>query len=335
MKKIKLIIALLSFIIIRNEVNAQGFSFDKEDYVAREVVENTRGSLPSRVSLKSFAPIIYPQESGNCVAQSFANAMSILIAKEKRLYDAAKITLYRPSPFFMYYSLKDVTDGSCEKGLDAEKAANFLLENGAMLMMGVEYPNYYPFTSTVLCDDYPPSYIEDKELAKRVKPSNIYRIETLADIKVALANGMPVVIGMMVPESFIECKTYVWSPSYLDKIDNSYGHAMTVIGYDDNLYGGSFEIMNSWGEDWGVNGFTRIKYKDAINWILAGWALERDFNTTQYQFKGDIESKKESETKFSEEIVKIFSEARNDTLTVNPFFQRKDLSRIFNDLGAE
>ena len=32
-------------------------------------------------------------------------------------------------------------------------------------------------------------------------------------------------------------------------------HAMTIIGYDDNKYGGAFEVMNSWGEAFGNKGF--------------------------------------------------------------------------------
>ena len=35
---------------------------------------------------------------------------------------------------------------------------------------------------------------------------------------------------------------------------------MTIIGYDDYKFGGSFEIMNSWGTDFGENGFLWIPY---------------------------------------------------------------------------
>ena len=33
------------------------------------------------------------------------------------------------------------------------------------------------------------------------------------------------------------------------------GHAMVVVGYDDDKYGGAFEILNSWGTYWGNKGF--------------------------------------------------------------------------------
>jgi hypothetical protein len=289
-------------------------------------VQGERSYLPTQVSMKKYTPIIYPQETGNCVAQSFANALNILIAKENNLTDKESITILRPSPFFIYYSNKAKNDYDCQAGLDAEKAAVNILNMGVVPMMTVEYPNYYPFTNQILCNTYPPVYAKDVSNAAKMKPSNIYKIESLLDIKVALANNMPVVIGMIVPPSFMECKSYIWRSRPTDKIDNSYGHAMTIVGYDDNSFGGSFEIMNSWGEDWGINGFTRIRYSDAANWIVAGWAFERKSNST-YKFDGDFREKYDS-IKPNEDMIKIFSESRNDTLVVNPFFQRTDLKEL-------
>jgi hypothetical protein len=39
------------------------------------------------------------------------------------------------------------------------------------------------------------------------------------------------------------------------------GHAMTIIGYDDNKGpNGAFQVVNSWGEVWGDNGYVWIDY---------------------------------------------------------------------------
>lgn len=39
-------------------------------------------------------------------------------------------------------------------------------------------------------------------------------------------------------------------------------HAMCIIGYDDKKFGGAFEIVNSWGDDWGNGGYIWITYRD-------------------------------------------------------------------------
>jgi hypothetical protein len=48
---------------------------------------------------------------------------------------------------------------------------------------------------------------------------------------------------------------------------------MCIVGYDDKKYGGAFEIMNSWGEDWGDNGYCWIKYDDFAATALEAYQL--------------------------------------------------------------
>ena len=328
--KIKTFIICFLILVISASVNAQGFTFDKEKYQKREVVEELRGPMPASASLKQYTPYIYPQEYSSCVAQSFANAMVILLAKQLGNTNKEEISLLRPSPFFIYYTNKSATDYDCREGLDAELTAINLLRYGVVPIMMVEYPNYYPFTNIALCKYYPPVYEDDLQMA--IRPTNIYRIENLMDIKVALAGGMPVVVGMMVPESFAACISYVWTPAFTDNIGNSYGHAMTIIGFNDNIYGGSFEVMNSWGEDWGINGYTRIRYSDAAKWIVGGWAVERELGTS-FKYDGGLAEKREDALAPNAQMIKIFNQARQDSLIVNPFFQRDDLWEMFEKLS--
>src|SRR4029078_3276887 len=86
----------------------------------------------------------------------------------------------------------------------------------------------------------------------------------LRAVKENLAQGAPVVIGMMVGESFMQdmMGKDVWQPTPGDEsMRGMGGHAMCVVGYDDRKYGGSFLIMNSWGPQWGNNGFAWIPYQ--------------------------------------------------------------------------
>jgi C1A family cysteine protease len=45
-------------------------------------------------------------------------------------------------------------------------------------------------------------------------------------------------------------------------LENQGPHAICIIGYDNNRYGGAFEIVNSWGSEWGNDGYLWIKYSD-------------------------------------------------------------------------
>ena len=74
------------------------------------------------------------------------------------------------------------------------------------------------------------------------------------NVKRSLINGNPVVIGFKVEESFYSAKT-VFEP---DNLGSDGGHAMCVVGFDDDKYGGSFEVINSWGPSWGNNGYMWI-----------------------------------------------------------------------------
>jgi hypothetical protein len=107
-------------------------------------------------------------------------------------------------------------------------------------------------------------------------------------IKQNLSKGSPVIIGMMVGGSFMRNMQGrdVWTPVDADYNKSGFGgHAMCVIGYDDYKEGGCFQIMNSWGEDWGKKGIAWIRYTDF-----------KFFNVESYGLypMGDANAKKET-----------------------------------------
>ncbi len=53
------------------------------------------------------------------------------------------------------------------------------------------------------------------------------------------------------------------------------GHAVTIVGYDDTKFGGSFRVHNSWGDKWGDNGGCWMKYLHITNAKLASdfWTI--------------------------------------------------------------
>jgi hypothetical protein len=96
-------------------------------------------------------------------------------------------------------------------------------------------------------------------------------------VKEHLSKGAPVVIGMMVGGSFMQgmLGKKVWEPTQRDYAQTGFGgHAMAVIGYDDRLAGGAFQIMNSWGPEWGENGIGWVKYGDFKEFTREAYGMD-------------------------------------------------------------
>ena len=70
-----------------------------------------------------------------------------------------------------------------------------------------------------------------------------------------LANKMNILVKT--PDNFSDVKL-----SYLPAKGPTGPHAIVLVGYDDNYKGGSFRALNSYGEDWGDDGFFWITYED-------------------------------------------------------------------------
>jgi hypothetical protein len=90
-------------------------------------------------------------------------------------------------------------------------------------------------------------------------------------VKKAISEKKPVVIGMICPPSFNHAY-HTWQPTE-QPLSSFGGHAMCVVGYDDNQYGGAFEIQNSWGENWGFEGYTWISYQDFVRFVKYAFEL--------------------------------------------------------------
>jgi C1A family cysteine protease len=76
---------------------------------------------------------------------------------------------------------------------------------------------------------------------------------------------------MNTPSSFHNAKD-LWQPTESPNVSYN-GHAMCVVGYDDNKYGGAFEIQNSWGTDWGNDGYIWINYNDFAAFVKAAYEI--------------------------------------------------------------
>jgi len=273
MRLIRCAILTIGFLFFGNST-AQGLIFDEESYLQHPEVPETRSQIKSSVDFSRYVPINYPQWGGTCVAHAFSKARGTL--KNKSLYETDKVKKIANSysPYYIYYTLTDNNDYKCQRGLNIEKAALFVLNFGCAPISQVEYPNYYPFKLRFLGNpypnSYPTSYKVDAITAKRNAFEGVFRCRNLNQIRASLSDGMVVVVGMKIPKSMKKMTGDFYKMGKYDQ--GEYGHAMLVVGYSDYKYGGAFKIANSWGEKWGDNGFFWVDYKSFYRMLVAAYA---------------------------------------------------------------
>ena len=101
--------------------------------------------------------------------------------------------------------------------------------------------------------------------------SVLWGLTTVDNLKAQLLNG-PLVVRMLVPTD----NTFNGSPGYTGGIYNynggvipdTQGHAVLLVGYDDNQQ--CFKVKNSWGSGWGESGYFRISYDDVTDDVQFG-----------------------------------------------------------------
>jgi C1A family cysteine protease len=90
---------------------------------------------------------------------------------------------------------------------------------------------------------------------RAVRVRNWGKLETPADMKLWISARGPAVGSIQVYEDFQLYAGGVYRHVAGDKLG---GHAISVVGYDDDRR--YWIIKNSWGTDWGEDGFARLAY---------------------------------------------------------------------------
>lgn len=206
--------------------------------------------LPKAYSLKQYCPVPKSQGAhGTCTSWSTTYAArTICEAISNGWTNKDSITQEAFSPIFIYKQLDQLPE--CKRGVSVAGALGLLKSKGAPKLRSFD----------VLCADSIPDSLFT--LASNYKIDSYTSLfngyDKVSLVKKALADNRPVVFAMDVYESFDDCDS-VWNG---EKDVLRGPHAMCVIGYDDEKYGGAFEIMNSWGTNWASNGYAWIKYED-------------------------------------------------------------------------
>ena len=240
---------------------------DKRDWDATNFFVNK--SFPKTLDLRGNLPPIRNQgDQGSCAAQSAACMKEF----QERLDNNIEEHF---SPQFVY----DNRYNQNSEGMTCRDVMDILSKKGCPLEKD------YPYNYISNPADIDPIIFEE---AKKFKIKSYARVHSIKDLKKSLANNGPCLIAFPV----YNYGEMIWRPKYKTQAMRG-GHAMTVVGYDKD----SFIIRNSWGIEWGDEGYTYYPYTD--------WGMHFDCWTTvdeKYQIPETIEEESDDESKEEETI---------------------------------
>ena len=210
-----------------------------------------RGALPEFIDLSSFLPQAGHQGAqGSCVGWAVGYAL-------KTYHEAKENQTVRPddyyhfSPSFIYNTIKQGDD--CMAGSRITDALNLVQQIGAVSMSD------FPYIEATC--DLPTIAVSERGADYKIKNYNRLGRGDLFGIKEALSNEKPVVAGMYVYPTF-----YAWEGSGVYEAETGAEeardyHAVTIVGYDDSKE--ALKIFNSWGTEWGDDGYAWVHYDTA------------------------------------------------------------------------
>ncbi|MCO4291521.1 DUF4384 domain-containing protein [Solitalea sp. MAHUQ-68] len=249
-----------------------GLDFDDDSYAKTpRKAKLTRGLevVPNSASLKSYAP--NPGNQGNygtCAAWASAYcAKTIVEAIKNNWTQKEEITRHAFSPAFLFRLLKP-DDNLCKGGAYLNTALLLLKEKGALPYNEISASCIPSVTESQLTTAFQ-SRINDYLTLFDVNATDQQKIQ---GVKKSISEKKPVIIGMLCPTSFNYCGE-VWNPREEADWTKYGGHAMCIVGYDDEKFGGAVEVQNSWGKTWANEGYVWIRYQDFAKYTKYAFEL--------------------------------------------------------------
>ena len=186
------------------------------------------------------------------------------------------------SPTFLYNTVKFKRfpqPYECLDGISFFEAFKVAIENGNLTLADLAYKS----NDSLGCFATNPLLLKPLTTeALNFKISSYERLSfnTPEEFEKYLAQGIPVVIGVNVDQSFEDGGwsagrrgvKYIWDPIY-GTVSKGY-HAMVCVGYDRTLR--EFKVINSWGQNWGSKGYVYIPYDKLMTFMREAYVAYDD-----------------------------------------------------------
>ncbi len=208
-------------------------------------------NLPTSLDLTYMFPPVGDQASqGSCVAFAVGYAaQSYQVGHDHSYTPTTSSQIF--SPQYIYSQIHSGTD-SLGGGCSFDDAFNLIKTQGCTTLADMPYSGA-------------PFGWQTQPTAQQIANAANHKIYTweslpsgnVSQIKAELANMKPVVIGIPVYPDFDNLSST--NDTYDDSTGSLRGyHALCVVGYDDTK--NAVKVENSWGTNWGLNGYGWISY---------------------------------------------------------------------------
>ena len=224
---------------------------------------------PPLVDLSSNFPTPGDQgQQGSCVGWATTYAL-------KSFHEGIEMgwALNTPSRLFSPAYVYNQINGGQDGGSQIYDALDLIIAQGAATLATMPYTDQN-FTAQ-------PSQAARTEAA-RFKALKRSTLNGLSDIKGALAQRKPVVLGIEVFDQFYKLKgtNSVYNSTDGNNTGQHGRHAVTAVGYDNNHpSGGALRVINSWSTNWGHNGFFWMPYNMVPKVVFQAWTMDDGPNT--------------------------------------------------------
>ncbi len=242
-------------------------------------------TLPRQTDLRDNLGAVEDQgQIGSCVANAAVGALE----HQQRKAGKPVVELSR---MFVYFNARRMSGSEREDG-----GTTTAQGMAAFLAFGAPPEGVWPYDPNLLRTE--PSR-QAYDHASPNTPIEYARVDGMQNIKGAIASGYPVVMGVSIPQwCYQEAgKTGVMPnppQAEVDKAKRETGHSMLLVGYD--LDGGYFTVRNSWGQDWGQNGYFRMSFdtfeaasRADASWILGNLAGTPALTVVRPERKGAVD----------------------------------------------
>lgn len=229
-------------------------------------------SLPEAVDLRGwFTPVEDQGGINSCTACAAVGLVEYFQFRSFGEYTEA-------SPAFLYKVTRN------QMGIKGDLGASLRDTIKAMVVFGVAPEKHWPTTverfdeePSPFCYSYAQSYQATSYF--NLDPVGMLPEDLLTQIKIVLAAGFPAMFGLSMFESIFDSKTIkkgkIPLPNKTERLIGS--HALVAVGYDDDKWiknstvPGAFRVRNSWGKEWGKEGYGWLSYDYVLRGLTANW----------------------------------------------------------------